>query len=83
MAFLRQLVLGGLMMAGTVGLGVAVMALVVPRDQREQELVKELPEANPLQLAERRRQNELIMAAIKEAAETNENVAWRQKPWSK
>lgn len=38
------------------------------------------PEADPTQ---RRRHNELLMAALREAAETDENVAQRQVPWRK
>ncbi|KAG6938027.1 ubiquinol-cytochrome c reductase complex assembly factor 3 [Chelydra serpentina] len=84
MEFLRRLVLGGLMVAGTTGLGVVAWALATPREQRRREIAKELQETNPLHWAERRHQNELVMAAIKEAAETNENVARRPSPtWSK
>ncbi|XP_073208224.1 ubiquinol-cytochrome-c reductase complex assembly factor 3 [Lepidochelys kempii] len=84
MEFLRRLLLGSLMVAATTGLGVGVWALVTPREPRRREIAKELPETNPLRWAERRHQNELVMAAIKEAAETNENVARRPSPaWSK
>ncbi|XP_065264223.1 ubiquinol-cytochrome-c reductase complex assembly factor 3-like [Emys orbicularis] len=84
MELLRRLVLGSLMVAGTTGLGVGVWALATPREERRREIAKELPETNPLRWAERRHQNELVMAAIKEAAETNENVARRSSSdWSK
>ncbi|TFJ97573.1 leucine-rich repeat-containing protein 56 [Platysternon megacephalum] len=84
MELLRRLVLGSLMVAGTTGLGVGAWALATPREQRMREIAKELPETNPLRRAEKRRQNELVMAAIKEAAETNENVARRPpRDWSK
>lgn len=40
MAFLRRLVLGSLMVAGTTGLGVGVWALVTPREPRRREIAK-------------------------------------------
>lgn len=42
-----------------------------------------LPEVNAELLAQRRRQNELVMAALREAAETDDNVARRPVPWRK
>lgn len=41
-----------------------------------------LPEVQA-ELVTRRRHNELIMAALREAAETDENVARRPVPWRK
>ncbi|NXK27162.1 UQCC3 factor, partial [Arenaria interpres] len=46
-------------------------------------LPQALPEVSPELLAQRRRQNELVMAALREAAETDENVARRPVPWRK
>ncbi|XP_069750346.1 ubiquinol-cytochrome-c reductase complex assembly factor 3 isoform X2 [Narcine bancroftii] len=40
-----------------------------------------LPESNTAQWEERRRQNALVMEAIKRAAESNKNVA-SQKDWN-
>ncbi|XP_025037970.1 ubiquinol-cytochrome-c reductase complex assembly factor 3 [Pelodiscus sinensis] len=80
MEFLRRLVLGSLVVAGTTGVGVGILALIAPREQRR---LEELQETTPLHWAKRRHQNELVMAAIKEAAETDENVARRPTPWSK
>lgn len=34
-----------------------------------------LPEANPMRMEETRKRNALVMQAIKEAAETNDNIA--------
>lgn len=34
-------------------------------------------------MTERRRHNELIMAALREAAETEDNVVQRRVPWRK
>ncbi|KAJ6657009.1 hypothetical protein lerEdw1_003010 [Lerista edwardsae] len=74
----------GLMaVVGCTGLGVALWALVAPDEEQRKEMAKKLPECTPLQQAERRQQNALVMATIKEAAETEENVAQKGWPWSK
>ncbi|XP_074861573.1 ubiquinol-cytochrome-c reductase complex assembly factor 3 [Carettochelys insculpta] len=83
MELLRRLVLGSVVVAGTTGVGVVLLALTAPREERMRELAQELPEANYLCWAERRHQNDLVMATIKEAAETNENITRRPIPWSK
>lgn len=54
-----------------------------PGPEPNPRLPQALPEANPEILAERRQHNRLIMAALREAAETNENVAQRPVPWRK
>lgn len=41
------------------------------------------PGADAATLAQRRRHNEMIMAALREAAETDDNVAHRAAPWRK
>ncbi|NXJ58765.1 UQCC3 factor, partial [Spizaetus tyrannus] len=65
-----------------VGLGLLLWAAVGAGEQRRQETLKALPEVKA-ELAARRRQNELVMAALREAAETDENVARRPVPWRK
>ncbi|GAB0202037.1 ubiquinol-cytochrome-c reductase complex assembly factor 3-like [Grus japonensis] len=66
-----------------VALGLLLWAAVGAGEERRQETLKALPEVNPEVLAERRRHNQLIMAALREAAETDENVARRPVPWRK
>ncbi|KAF1547156.1 Ubiquinol-cytochrome-c reductase complex assembly factor 3, partial [Eudyptes chrysocome] len=66
-----------------VGLGLLLWAAVGAGEQRRRETLKALPEVNAELLAQRRRQNELVMAALREAAETQENVARRPVPWRK
>ncbi|TRZ09926.1 hypothetical protein HGM15179_017187 [Zosterops borbonicus] len=56
------------------------VAMAGGEQQRHQTLQQGQPEADPTQ---RRRHNELLMAALREAAETDENVAQRQVPWRK
>ncbi|XP_041568029.1 distal membrane-arm assembly complex protein 1 isoform X1 [Taeniopygia guttata] len=41
------------------------------------------PGADAATVAQRRRHNEMIMAALREAAETDDNVAHRAAPWRK
>lgn len=65
-----------------VGLGLLLWAAVGMGEERRQETLKALPEVQA-ELVTRRRHNELIMAALREAAETDENVARRPVPWRK
>ncbi|KAG8011618.1 Ubiquinol-cytochrome-c reductase complex assembly factor 3 [Nibea albiflora] len=58
-----------------VGAGCGLWALVVPGEEKKREFHKNLPESNPVRMEETRKRNALVMQAIKEAAETNENVA--------
>ncbi|NXM29232.1 UQCC3 factor, partial [Oxyruncus cristatus] len=69
--------------AAPVALGLLFWVAVAGSEQDRLNTLKGLPEANPEVLAQRRRQNELIMAALREAAETDENVARRPVPWRK
>ncbi|NXU94407.1 UQCC3 factor, partial [Xiphorhynchus elegans] len=66
-----------------VALGLLLWVAVAGGEQNRLDTLKALPEASPEVLAERRRHNELIMAALREAAETDENVARRPVPWRK
>ncbi|KAM4701413.1 ubiquinol-cytochrome-c reductase complex assembly factor 3 [Discoglossus pictus] len=77
----RKVVSATLLLGAFAGVGGILWTLVVPGDERIQEMRRDLPEANPARLAEVRKRNELVLQAIKEAAETNENVA-RRPPWS-
>lgn len=82
MALLVKLMKSALFLSAFTGVGVVLWVLVAPSEERKQELRKNFPEANPKKMAEIRERNILVMQAIKEAAETNENVA-RRTPWSK
>ncbi|NXE99952.1 UQCC3 factor, partial [Menura novaehollandiae] len=66
-----------------VALGLLLWVAVAGGEQDRLKTLKAQPEANPASLAERRRHNELIMAALRQAAETDENVARRPVPWRK
>ncbi|XP_076021255.1 ubiquinol-cytochrome-c reductase complex assembly factor 3 [Genypterus blacodes] len=61
--------------AAYVALGYGLWAAIAPGEERQKEMLKDLPEANPLRMAETRKRNALVMQVLKEAAETNDNVA--------
>ncbi|XP_027563286.1 ubiquinol-cytochrome-c reductase complex assembly factor 3-like [Neopelma chrysocephalum] len=69
--------------AAPVALGLMFWVAMAGGEQDRLDSLKALPEAKPEVLSERRRHNELIMAALREAAETDENVARRPVPWRK
>ncbi|KAM4796919.1 ubiquinol-cytochrome-c reductase complex assembly factor 3 [Rhinophrynus dorsalis] len=81
MEALRRLVKGTMMLGVFAGVGGVLWILVAPGEARRMEMRKDLPEANPDRLAEVRKRNALVLQVIKEAAETNENLA-RKPPWS-
>ncbi|XP_053133682.1 ubiquinol-cytochrome-c reductase complex assembly factor 3 [Hemicordylus capensis] len=66
-----------------VGLGGALWMAVAPSEERRKQMLKDLPESNPVVYNERQRQNALIWETIKEAAKTQENVARREWPRQK
>ncbi|XP_053824075.1 ubiquinol-cytochrome-c reductase complex assembly factor 3-like [Vidua chalybeata] len=66
-----------------VGLGLLLWAALAGGEQERQQPLKGRAGADAATLAHRRRHNELIMAALREAAETDDNVAQRGVPWRK
>ncbi|XP_036404909.1 ubiquinol-cytochrome-c reductase complex assembly factor 3-like [Megalops cyprinoides] len=62
---------------GVVGIGYGMWSIISPGEERRKELLKNLPEANPVRMEETRRRNALMLQVIKEAAETNDNVIAR------
>lgn len=66
-----------------VALGLLFWAAMASGEQERQHTLKAQPGADAASLAARRRHNELIMAALREAAATDENVATRPVPWRK
>ncbi|KAM8985921.1 ubiquinol-cytochrome-c reductase complex assembly factor 3 [Ara ararauna] len=83
MAALRRWALALLRGSGPTAVGVLLWFAMGSGEEKRQEMLKALPEANPEVLAERRYHNRLIMAALREAAETDDNVAQRPVPWRK
>ncbi|XP_041793282.1 ubiquinol-cytochrome-c reductase complex assembly factor 3 [Chelmon rostratus] len=74
MSALRSFLASSAMVA-MLGLGYGMWSLIAPGEERQREIIKNLPESNPVRMEETRRRNALVMQALKEAAETNENVA--------
>ncbi|XP_033367669.1 ubiquinol-cytochrome-c reductase complex assembly factor 3-like [Parus major] len=66
-----------------VALGLLLWVAMAGGEQERQQTLKAQPGGDTASLAQRRRHNELIMAALREAAETDENVAQRRVPWRK
>ncbi|NWY69017.1 UQCC3 factor, partial [Erithacus rubecula] len=66
-----------------VALGLMLYVAIAGGEQERQQTLRAQPEGNPAALAERRRHNELIMLALREAAQTDDNVAQRPVPWRK
>uniref|UniRef100_A0A3Q3WGS4 Ubiquinol-cytochrome-c reductase complex assembly factor 3 n=1 Tax=Mola mola TaxID=94237 RepID=A0A3Q3WGS4_MOLML len=62
-------------LAAVAVVGYGMWSLIAPGEDRRRELIKNLPESNPVRMEETRKRNALVMQVIKEAAETNENVA--------
>ncbi|XP_077572187.1 ubiquinol-cytochrome-c reductase complex assembly factor 3-like [Stigmatopora nigra] len=58
-----------------VGIGYGMWSIIVPGEERRKEIIKNLPESNPVRMEETRKRNILIMQTLKEAAETDENIA--------
>ncbi|NXJ72942.1 UQCC3 factor, partial [Rostratula benghalensis] len=83
MAAARRWALALLRGSVPVAAGYLLWVAVGAGEERRRETLKALPEVSPELLAQRRRQNELVMAALREAAETDDNVARRPVPWRK
>ncbi|XP_037982546.1 ubiquinol-cytochrome-c reductase complex assembly factor 3-like [Motacilla alba alba] len=66
-----------------VALGLLLWVAIAGGEQERQHSLKGKPGADTANLAQRRRHNELIMTALREAAQTDENVAYRGVPWRK
>ncbi|KAJ8276578.1 hypothetical protein COCON_G00083300 [Conger conger] len=64
-----------LTITGLVCTGFILWAVAAPNEERKREILKNLPEANPVKMQETRRRNALMMQVIKEAAETDDNIA--------
>ncbi|KAM6157974.1 ubiquinol-cytochrome-c reductase complex assembly factor 3 [Rhynchocyon petersi] len=74
----KALIVGALLGAGA-GVGSALFALVTPGERKTQDMFK-MPEMDSQRRAEAARTKELLLATLREAAATQENVAWR-KNW--
>ncbi|XP_055064383.2 ubiquinol-cytochrome-c reductase complex assembly factor 3 [Misgurnus anguillicaudatus] len=68
-------ILTSLAIGGIVGIGFGMWAIVVPGEDKKRELFKSLPESNPARMDETRKRNALMLQVIKDAAETQDNIA--------
>ncbi|XP_062870444.1 ubiquinol-cytochrome-c reductase complex assembly factor 3 [Trichomycterus rosablanca] len=48
---------------------------ISPGEDRNKQILQKLPESNPDRMEESRKRNAVIMELLKDAAQTNENVA--------
>ncbi|XP_040597025.1 ubiquinol-cytochrome-c reductase complex assembly factor 3-like [Mesocricetus auratus] len=62
------------------GVGCTLFALVVPGEVQKQAMLQEIPERDPRRRDEAVRTKEVVMATLKKAVSTEENVTWR-KNW--
>ncbi|XP_075881770.1 ubiquinol-cytochrome-c reductase complex assembly factor 3 [Nelusetta ayraudi] len=74
MSSLRSLMSGSALI-GAVMVGYGMWSLIAPGEERRRELIKNLPESNPMRMEETRKRNMMVLQAIKDAAETDENIA--------
>ncbi|XP_016348999.1 ubiquinol-cytochrome-c reductase complex assembly factor 3-like [Sinocyclocheilus anshuiensis] len=68
-------VLASIGVFGLVGVGYGMWAIISPGEDRKREILKNLPEANPVRMEETRKRNALMLQVLKDAAETNDNIA--------
>ncbi|XP_036450217.1 ubiquinol-cytochrome-c reductase complex assembly factor 3 [Colossoma macropomum] len=57
------------------GTGIGMWNTVAPGEERKREILKNLPESSPARMEESRKRNALMMQVLKEAAETDDNIA--------
>ncbi|CAN9512769.1 unnamed protein product [Ophioblennius macclurei] len=62
-------------MVGVIGVGYGMWSIISPGEERRKEMLKNLPEANPVRMEETRKRNAMLMQVLKDAAETKENIA--------
>ncbi|XP_033828909.1 ubiquinol-cytochrome-c reductase complex assembly factor 3 [Periophthalmus magnuspinnatus] len=62
-------------MIGVLAVGYGMWSIISPEESRRRDLLRDLPEADPHRMDESRRRTALVMQVLKEASETNENIA--------
>ncbi|XP_038159603.1 ubiquinol-cytochrome-c reductase complex assembly factor 3 [Cyprinodon tularosa] len=71
---MRTILISSAAMAA-MGLGYGMWSVISPGEERRKEMLKNLPESNPVRMEETRQRNAMVMQALKDAAETSENLA--------
>lgn len=67
--------LAGVGIVVAMGVGYGTWSIISPAESRRRDLLRDLPEADPARMDESRRRTALVMQALKDAAETSENIA--------
>ncbi|XP_014834008.1 PREDICTED: ubiquinol-cytochrome-c reductase complex assembly factor 3 [Poecilia mexicana] len=57
------------------GFGYGMWSVISPGEQRREEMLKNLPESNPVRMEETRQRNAMLMQVLRDAAETSDNLA--------
>ncbi|KAM9743402.1 ubiquinol-cytochrome-c reductase complex assembly factor 3 [Menidia menidia] len=68
-------ILSSTALIGALGLGYGMWSVISPGEERRREMMKNLPESNPMRMEETRQRNAMVMQVLKEAAETTDNLA--------
>jgi len=68
-------IIGASGMIGFVMAGYGMWGLIAPGEEKRKEILRNLPEGNPQRMEETRKRNALVMQALKDAAETEDNIA--------
>ncbi|KAK1148596.1 hypothetical protein AOXY_G35111 [Acipenser oxyrinchus oxyrinchus] len=62
---------------GAIGMVYGFWTMTSPGEERKKNIIKDLPEANPLRMEESQRLTALQLRVLKEAAETEDNISRR------
>ncbi|XP_004072863.1 ubiquinol-cytochrome-c reductase complex assembly factor 3 [Oryzias latipes] len=73
-------VLASTALVAALGLGYGTWSIISPGEERRKEMLKNLPESNPQRMEETRLRNAMVMQVLKEAAETDHNLARSSGP---
>ncbi|XP_058876745.1 ubiquinol-cytochrome-c reductase complex assembly factor 3 [Acipenser ruthenus] len=76
MSSIRWITYSGIL-SGAIGVVCGFWMITSPGEERKKNIIKSLPEANPLRMQETRRLTALQLRVLKEAAETDENITRR------
>lgn len=64
----------------SLGVGYGMWSIISPGEERRKEMLRDLPENNPVRMEETRKRNAMVMQVLKDAAETKENIARGYNP---
>ncbi|CAK6978227.1 ubiquinol-cytochrome-c reductase complex assembly factor 3 [Scomber scombrus] len=67
-------IMGYAVIVAALGFGLGTWIALYPTEERRQRIMQNLPESNPVRMEETRKRSALLMQALKDAAETNDNI---------